>query len=85
MTTALYLIISGVLIGAGISIIWRDMQQEAARDLRVAARLPPTAAAEPEVEITISHRAEPDGATPPARRLPAGDAELHDPRSAARA
>ena len=27
MTTALYLIISGVLIGAGISIIWRDVRK----------------------------------------------------------
>ena len=54
MTTAIYLIISGILIGAGISIIWRDMQKRrrgtfvSQRDARLVA--------EPDVEITIAHQ-----------------------------
>jgi hypothetical protein len=53
MTTALYLIISGILMGAGISIIWRDMQKKrrgtfvSQRDARLGA--------EPDVEIRIAH------------------------------
>ena len=60
MTTAIYLIISGVLIGAGISIVWRDIQKKrrgafvSARDARIAA--------DPEVEITIEHGVEPERA-----------------------
>jgi hypothetical protein len=60
MTTAIYLIISGVLIGAGISIVWRDIQKKrrgafvSARDARIAA--------DPEIEITIEHGVQPDRA-----------------------
>jgi hypothetical protein len=67
MTTALYLIISGVLIGAGISIIWRDLQKKrrgtfvSEQDVRLAAD---RRAADPDVEITIAHGPEPE----PARR-----------------
>jgi hypothetical protein len=58
MTTALYLIISGVLMGAGISIIWRDMQKR--RRGTFVSRRDARPGAEPDVEITISQRAEPD-------------------------
>ena len=60
MTTAIYLIISGVLIGAGISIVWRDIQKKrrgafvSARDARIAA--------DPEIEITIEHGVQPERA-----------------------
>jgi hypothetical protein len=67
MTTALYLIISGILMGAGISIIWRDMQKKrrgtfvSQRDARLGA--------EPDVEITIAHGAEPDAEITIAHRI----------------
>jgi hypothetical protein len=53
LTTALILLVSGVLIGAGISLIWRDARGRkrrafvSERDARVGAN--------PEVEITISY------------------------------
>jgi len=56
MTTAIYLIISGILMGAGISIIWRDVQKRrrgtfvSQRDARLVV--------EPDVEITIAHSPE---------------------------
>lgn len=58
MTTAIYLIISGILIGAGVSIVWRDIQKRrrgafvSVRDARVAA--------DPDIEITIDHGVEPE-------------------------
>ena len=67
MTTAIYLIISGALIGAGISIIWRDARKKrrgtfvSERDARLAAD---RRAADPDVEITIARGAERE----PARR-----------------
>lgn len=60
MTTALYLIISGVLIGTGISIVWRDMKKRrrgtfvTKRDARFGAA--------PDVEITIAHGVAPEAA-----------------------
>ena len=66
MTTAIYLIISGVLIGAGISIIWRDIQKKrrgafvSARDARHRRRS--------RVEITIAHGAGRSGPRAPCRR-----------------
>jgi hypothetical protein len=69
MTTAVILLISGILIGAGISIIWRDARAKrqsafvSKRDARA------NAAADPEVEITISHDTHvptPPAATPAA-------------------
>jgi hypothetical protein len=54
MMTTLVLILSGILIGAGVGIIWRDARRTA-RDsfvsLRDTSRDKP-----PEAEITISHR-----------------------------
>ena len=76
MTTALYLIISGALIGAGISILWRDVRKKrrgtfvSEQDVRLAAD---RRAADPDVEITIAHGVEAE----PARRalLPPVDEE----------
>jgi hypothetical protein len=75
MTTAIYLIISGALIGVGISIIWRDMHKKrrgtfvSEQDVRLAAD---RRAADSDVEITISHRPDRE----PARRaLPPPDEE----------
>ena len=62
MTTALYLILSSVLIGAGIGIIWRDVRIKS----RAASRGSFTAArnrgpfADPDVEITIARGPEPE-------------------------
>jgi hypothetical protein len=77
MTTAVYLIISGILMGAGISIIWRDIQKKrrgtfvSQRDARLSAEpdveITIAHGAEPDAEVTIAHRAEPE---PPPRALP---------------
>jgi hypothetical protein len=62
MTTALYLILSSVLIGAGIGIIWRDVRIKS----RAASRGSFTAErnqrpfADPDVEITIARGPEPE-------------------------
>jgi hypothetical protein len=55
MKTALILIISGILIGAGVSIIWRDVRKRRRSPfvLQRAAQFD----ADPEIEITISHGA----------------------------
>lgn len=57
MTTMLLLLLSGVLIGTGVSLIWRDVHSKR-RDAFVLSRDPK---AEPElgpdVEITVSHPA----------------------------
>ena len=55
MTTAFILIVSGVLIGAGISIIWRDVRKKR-RSTFVSQRDCRPPSAPDEVEITISHR-----------------------------
>ena len=57
MTTTLLLLLSGVLIGTGASLIWRDVYKKH-RDAFVLPRdLQTEASPEPEVEITISQRA----------------------------
>ena len=67
MTTALYLIISGVLIGAGISIVWRDMQRR--RRGTFVSQRDTRRGAEPDVEITIAHAAAPEAEIAIARLL----------------
>ncbi len=61
MTTAILLIISGILIGAGISVIWLDGRKRRRGAFVSQREAPPEA--DPEIEITISHvgadRAEP--------------------------
>ena len=59
MNTALILIASGILIGAGIAIIWRDIQKKR-RGGFVSQRETPLEV-DPELEITISHGTEADG------------------------
>ena len=83
MTTALYLIMSGVLIGAGFSIVWRDLQKKrrgtfvSERDVRLAT--------DPDIEITIAHGPEPEPARhalPPPSEQPLplrAVVELHTP------
>jgi hypothetical protein len=57
MTTAAILLFSGILIGAGIAIIWRDIQAKKRRSAFVSDR-DGRLQAEPEVEITIAHTQE---------------------------
>jgi hypothetical protein len=52
MTTALILIASGILIGAGIGVIWRDVRRSRRRAFVLQRDAPATV--EPEVEIVIS-------------------------------
>jgi hypothetical protein len=65
MTTAIYLIISGALIGAGVSVFWRDLRSKR-RDNFVSER-DVRPAADPDIEITIEHNVEPE---PVRRALP---------------
>ena len=66
MTTAIILIVSGVLIGAGISIIWRDVRARRRRAfVTQARRARQPRIAEPEVEITISYDPQPAAAPAP--------------------
>jgi hypothetical protein len=58
MTTALILIASGILIGAGIGVIWRDVRRSRRRAFVLQRES--QVAAEPEVEIVISRGGEPD-------------------------
>lgn len=69
MTTALYLILSGILIGAGISIIWRDVRNKC-RDSFILER-DARGFADPEAEVTIARSADPKLARRAAARAPA--------------
>jgi hypothetical protein len=71
MSTTLLLLLSGALIGTGITLVWRDLHKKR-RDGFILQRDQGTAAGpEPEVEITVSRRpaAPPEPAPPPARPL----------------
>jgi len=95
-TTALILLVSGILIGTGISVIWRDVQRSR-RSAFVFDRDAPVAA-DPDVEITISPTSAggrlPDPETPrapvpprPESREPPSRTTISDPeelRQAAR-
>ena len=56
MTTALILLVSGVLIGAGITLVWRDARAKRRRAF-VSERDARPVETEPEAEITISYDA----------------------------
>ena len=78
MTTALILMMSGILIGAGISVIWRDLRRKRRRAF-VSERDVPLRV-DPEIEITISRSGE--AAAPPVHPLPQGT--LSEPQPAPR-
>ena len=92
MTTAVILLISGILIGAGISIIWRDARAKRQSAFVSKRDAQANAAPDPDVEITISHDSHapiPPAASPPAAMAevsrPAADpAEVSPPPIAAR-
>ncbi|MBX9589293.1 MAG: hypothetical protein K2X43_08310 [Hyphomonadaceae bacterium] len=68
MTTMLLLLLSAILIGTGVSLIWRDLHGRR-RDAFVSPRDPKAeAGSEPEVEVTISRPAMP---APPSEPAPA--------------
>jgi hypothetical protein len=69
MTTALYLILSGILIGAGIAIIWRDVRKKS-RGSFILQR-DGLGLAEHEVEVTIARVADPELARRAPARAPA--------------
>jgi len=72
MTTALYLVLSGILIGAGISLIWRDARKKSHGSFTLERDARSVAA--DEVEVTIARTAE-----EPARRAPRGAAAMLAP------
>jgi hypothetical protein len=63
MMTALYLVLSGILIGAGISLIWRDVRKKSRGSFTLERDARSVAAHE--VEVTIARAGE-----EPARRAP---------------
>lgn len=73
------LVISGILIGAGIGIIWRDIRR-ARRSAFVVNRDAPSGAT-PEVEITIAQRAR-GAQSLKSNELPAGSISAQDPQLA---
>jgi hypothetical protein len=81
MKTAIILLVSGILIGAGISVIWRDLQGRRRRAFVSKRDAPPSA--EPEAEITISYDRK--AAAAPAKPLAAiATAEPSPPADASR-
>ena len=65
MTTAVILIVSGVLIGAGITIIWRDARAKRRSAFVSKREAPVGTAADPEAEVTIAYDTPAAAAPPP--------------------
>src|SRR5262245_33882848 len=59
MSTTMLLLISGILIGAGVSLIWLDVYKRQRGTFVIARDRKAGSEAEPETEITVSRRAEP--------------------------
>jgi hypothetical protein len=66
MTTALILLVSGVLIGAGISLIWRDARGKRRRAFVSERDLPQSSKPEAEISISFDSKAAAVRATPSA-------------------
>src|SRR6476619_4923047 len=90
MTTAIILIVSGALIGAGISIIWRDARARRRRAFVSKRDVRSSPHPEAEAEITISYDPQPAAAPAPslaAASVPAPAPEVDEaspPRVTAR-
>ena len=54
MNTALILVLSGILIGAGLAVVWRDVRRSRRRAF-VSGRDAAPPEFVPEAEITIQH------------------------------
>ncbi len=59
MSTTMLLLLSGALIGAGVSLIWLDVYKRQRGTFVIARDRKAGPEAEPETEITVSRRAEP--------------------------
>jgi len=66
-TTALLLLLSAALIAAGVALIWRDVHRGRREAFLSRGNRPAAASADPELEVTVAHRA----SEPPARRAAA--------------
>ena len=66
--TALLLLLSAALIAAGVALIWRDVHRGRREAFLLRGNRPAAASADPELEVTVAHRA----SEPPTRRPAAG-------------
>jgi hypothetical protein len=76
-TTAMLLLFSTALIAAGVALIWRDVHRSRREGFLPRRSRPAPVAADPQLEVTVAHRA-----TEPAPRRPAASA-VPPPGSAA--
>jgi hypothetical protein len=56
-TTALLLLLSAALIAAGVALIWRDVHRGRREAFLERGNRPAAASADPELEVTVAHRA----------------------------
>ncbi len=68
-TTALLLLLSAALIAAGVALIWRDVHRGRREPFLLRDNRPTAASPDPELEVTVAHRA-----SEPATRRPAAGA-----------
>jgi hypothetical protein len=71
-TTALLLLLSAALIAAGVALVWRDVHRSRRETFLPRGNRPPATSADPELEVTVAHRA----SEPPPRRPAPGTASL---------
>jgi hypothetical protein len=71
-TTTALLLLSAALIAAGFGLIWRDVHRGRREAFLVRGNRPAAASADPELEVTVAHRA----SEPPARRAASLSASL---------
>ncbi len=66
-TTALLLLLSAALIAAGVALVWRDVHRGRREPFLLRTNRPAAASTDPELEVTVAHRA-----PEPVSRRPAG-------------
>lgn len=70
-TTALLLLLSAALIAAGVALVWRDVHRGRREPFLLRTNRPAAASTDPELEVTVAHRApEPVSRRPAASSAP---------------